>query len=81
MCVFRWSFLWFPVLNIYPQGTADRTVPYKYALRIQALVPSSELITIEDGGHDLTVSHPQEVVDALLHWFSASNQSKRTWFR
>jgi len=50
-------------------GTADRTVPYKYASRIQELVPNSTLLTIEDGGHDLTISHPSLVSEALIKFF------------
>jgi pimeloyl-ACP methyl ester carboxylesterase len=68
----------------YTQGTADKTVQYKYAARIQALIPGSELITIERGGHDLTVSHPQVVVSSVVRWFSDDRiavEPKRTsWF-
>lgn len=28
--------------------------------------PKSRLVTIEDGHHDLTVSHPEEVTDAIV---------------
>ncbi|KAF8432929.1 alpha/beta-hydrolase [Boletus edulis BED1] len=49
-------------------GTADKTVPYKYTSKIQALVPQAKLVTIVDGGHDITVTHADEVNTALLHF-------------
>ncbi|KAF9235559.1 Alpha/Beta hydrolase protein [Melanogaster broomeanus] len=51
-------------------GTADKTVPYKYASKIQALVPQAKLVTIEDGGQDITVTHAKKVNDALLLFLS-----------
>ena len=53
------------------QGTADKTVPYKYASKIQALVPQAKLVTIVDGGNDITVTHAKEVNAALLHFLSS----------
>ncbi|KAI5120314.1 hypothetical protein M0805_000374 [Coniferiporia weirii] len=47
-------------------GTDDMTVPYRYAAHIQELVPKSTLLTVEGGSHDLTVSHPDVVVDAVV---------------
>lgn len=52
------------------QGTADRTVPYKYASEIQDLVPQAELVTIMNGGHDITVTHAKGVNAALLRFLS-----------
>ncbi|KAK7696088.1 hypothetical protein QCA50_000731 [Cerrena zonata] len=52
-------------------GTKDSVVPYRYAARVQALIPQAELITIEGGKHDITLSHPEEVVD-YLHDFLVS---------
>jgi len=52
-------------------GTADNTVPYKYAARIQELLPQSELITVQGGGHDLTVSHPETIVSAFTRFFGS----------
>jgi len=49
-------------------GTNDRTVPYKYAAKIQSLLPEgsiSKLVTIENGGHDLTLTAPQPILDAF----------------
>jgi len=57
-------------------GTADKTVPYKYASKIQALVPQATLVTIPDAGHDITVTHAKEVNAALLNFLSASLVSK-----
>ena len=55
------------------QGTDDNSVPYRYAARIRELVPNSKLITIEGGHHDLTLSHPDDVCDALLQFFNLSD--------
>ncbi|EGN94947.1 hypothetical protein SERLA73DRAFT_187220 [Serpula lacrymans var. lacrymans S7.3] len=51
-------------------GTTDITVPYKYTSRIQSLVPDSELVTIEGGGHEITITHPSQVNAALLRFLS-----------
>ncbi|KAH7887293.1 Alpha/Beta hydrolase protein [Phlebopus sp. FC_14] len=55
-------------------GTADKTVPYKYASKMQALVPHAELVTIEEGGHDITVTRATEVNAALLQFLSRPPQ-------
>ncbi|KAI0254868.1 alpha/beta-hydrolase [Lactifluus subvellereus] len=52
-------------------GTADNTVPYKYATRVQKLLPQSELITIRGGRHDLTVSHPETIVSEFARFFDS----------
>lgn len=57
------------------QGTADRTVPYKYASKIQTLVPQANLVTIIDAGHDITVTHANEVNAALLRFLSGGLSS------
>ncbi|KAG0695983.1 Alpha/Beta hydrolase protein [Suillus ampliporus] len=51
-------------------GTADKTVPYKYASKIRNLVPHADLVTISDGGHDITETHASEVNAALLHFLA-----------
>ncbi|KAH0840377.1 Alpha/Beta hydrolase protein [Lanmaoa asiatica] len=51
-------------------GTADKTVPYKYAFKIQDLVPQAKLVTIAGGGHDIAVTHAKEVNAALLYFLS-----------
>lgn len=51
-------------------GTSDKTVPYKYASKIQILVPQANLATINDGGHDLIITHASEVNALLLHFFA-----------
>ncbi|KAL5527956.1 hypothetical protein ACEPAG_6757 [Sanghuangporus baumii] len=53
-------------------GTADNTVPYRYATKIQGLVPNSTLLTVQGGHHDLTVSHPDIVINALINFFRSS---------
>lgn len=52
------------------QGTADKTVPYEYTSKIQGLVRQAKLVTITGGGHDITVTHAEEVNAALLHFLS-----------
>jgi len=52
-------------------GTEDNTVPYKYAARIQKLLPQSELITIQGGGNDLTVSDPETIVSEFTRFFGS----------
>ncbi|KAF8653442.1 hypothetical protein AX16_003917 [Volvariella volvacea WC 439] len=54
-------------------GTKDRTVAYAYAPRILSLLPTdtrnrSRLVTVEDGRHDLTISHPELIVDSLVEF-------------
>ncbi|KAF7984731.1 hypothetical protein HWV62_11666 [Athelia sp. TMB] len=51
-------------------GTADRTVPYKHASTIQALIPNAQLVTVDGAGHDLTVTHSDLVANALLTFFA-----------
>ncbi|KAI0076964.1 alpha/beta-hydrolase [Panus rudis PR-1116 ss-1] len=54
-------------------GTNDTVVPYRYAARLQALIPQAELVTIEGGKHDITLSHPSEVVDTLTKFFKSGS--------
>ncbi|KAI0960594.1 hypothetical protein AcW1_005071 [Taiwanofungus camphoratus] len=50
-------------------GTADPVVPLPNAARVQALVPRAQLVTLPGAGHDVTVSHPEEVVRELVQFF------------
>ncbi|KAI0032039.1 alpha/beta-hydrolase [Vararia minispora EC-137] len=50
-------------------GTSDNTVPYKHAGTMHRIIPRSQLVTVEGGGHDLTISHPETVNKALLRLF------------
>ncbi|KII94579.1 hypothetical protein PLICRDRAFT_96811 [Plicaturopsis crispa FD-325 SS-3] len=50
-------------------GTEDNQVPYKYTAAIRALVPGAELVTVDGGPHDLTISHPDVVNKALVTFF------------
>ncbi|KAE9408220.1 alpha/beta-hydrolase [Gymnopus androsaceus JB14] len=52
-------------------GTNDNTVPYKYAAMIQNALPNgtiSEIVTIEGGNQDLTISHPDTIVNHIDRW-------------
>ncbi|KAF8916908.1 Alpha/Beta hydrolase protein [Mucidula mucida] len=56
-------------------GTKDTVVSFKYASQIAALLPPGaqhELVTVPDGGHDLTISHPALVLEALQKFLSQS---------
>ena len=48
------------------QGTADKTVPYKYASKIQALVPQAKLVTITDV-RMVTKGDPYNMTISSLH--------------
>ncbi|KJA29628.1 hypothetical protein HYPSUDRAFT_195996 [Hypholoma sublateritium FD-334 SS-4] len=59
-------------------GTKDVTVNPKYASQIYSLLPSAarvKLLKIEGGGHDLSISHSKEVVDALIDLLSGQAKS------
>lgn len=51
-------------------GTQDTVVPYRYAARVQALIPQARLVTLEGARHDLTVTRAPEIVDELVAFFS-----------
>lgn len=51
-------------------GTSDKIVSYKYASKIHILVPQADLITINDGGHDITSTHTSEVNASLLEFLA-----------
>jgi non-heme chloroperoxidase len=54
-----------PALAVH--GTADRILPFaSTAGRLPALVDDLTLIPVEDGPHDITWTHPDEVHEALL---------------
>lgn len=38
---------------------------------MQELLPRSELITVQGGGHDLAVSHPETIVSAFTRFFGS----------
>ena len=62
------------MLILNEQGTQDRTVNYKYANKILEILPAdtrrqSQLVTIDGGPHDLTISHSGAVVHHLLAFF------------
>ncbi|KAG8690906.1 hypothetical protein FRC11_008205 [Ceratobasidium sp. 423] len=52
-------------------GTKDVIVPYKYAGKIQKLIPHAELVTIDGAGHDLCASHYEEVSHNLIEFLRA----------
>lgn len=57
------------------QGTDDVIMPYSYAARVAALLSGPQVVTIEGAGHDLTQSHPEEVVKALSAFFGPDRQN------
>ena len=54
------------------KGTNDEDAPYKYAGVINNLVPRSKLITIEGGGHDLTLEQPEVINRELVNFFESN---------
>ena len=55
-------------------GTKDTTVLFKYAVQIAALLPPGarpELVIVPDGGHDLTISHPDLVLDHIQKFLNS----------
>ncbi|THG92954.1 hypothetical protein EW026_g8136 [Hermanssonia centrifuga] len=50
-------------------GTDDGVVPYRYAKRVQTLIPEAQLVTLQGAKHDLTVTHPEDVVNHLSAFF------------
>ena len=54
-------------------GTADAVVPYRTAKRVRDLVPAARLFTVEGGGHDITITHAEEVGRALVRFFEGGS--------
>ncbi|KAJ1304645.1 hypothetical protein OPQ81_005786 [Rhizoctonia solani] len=52
-------------------GTKDAIVPYKYAEKINDLIPHAELVSIDGAGHDLCATHYEEVSDNLIEFLRA----------
>ena len=50
------------------QGNEDMVVPYRYAASVQTLIPHAELVSIEGGPHDITITHPHAVAGALIEF-------------
>ncbi|HEV2662151.1 MAG TPA: alpha/beta hydrolase, partial [Ktedonobacteraceae bacterium] len=67
-----------PTLVIH--GTDDRRVPYETGRAIHQIIPHSQLLTIEGGGHMPAVRDPVLFNHALSH-FVGSPQKARTWTR
>ena len=67
-----------PTLVIH--GTDDRRVPYDEGLAIHQLIPHSQLLTIEGGGHMPAVRDPALFNRAISHFVGAP-QKTRMWTR
>ena len=46
-------------------GKVDGVVPYSASLNLKECIPHSELLTIEEGTHDITYRQPTEVGTAI----------------
>jgi len=61
------------VLIVY--GTADKTIPYRSTAKIISLIPRAQILTIDGGGHDLTLEEDDgksnQVAEALIGFFLA----------
>ena len=51
-------------------GTADAIVPIEASRQLVELLPNAELLELEGSGHVPTMTHPNDVVDAILGRFS-----------
>lgn len=49
-------------------GTADRMAPFKFSVTLAEQIPAAELVTIEGGGHMMTLEQPQTVAEAMTAW-------------
>jgi pimeloyl-ACP methyl ester carboxylesterase len=51
----------------------DNTIPYRSTAAIIELIPRAQVVTVNGGGHDLTLEEEdgkaQTVADALLNFF------------
>ncbi|KAH8828979.1 Alpha/Beta hydrolase protein [Flagelloscypha sp. PMI_526] len=57
---------------LFIHGTNDTTVDYKYAKMMQDLLPenaASELLTVENAGHELLSTHPRIILEAMDYFF------------
>ena len=52
------------------QGSRDKAIPKGFAQRASALIPQSEVITV-DSGHFIPLNNPEVVARELLRFFSA----------
>ncbi|EKM60147.1 uncharacterized protein PHACADRAFT_138571 [Phanerochaete carnosa HHB-10118-sp] len=52
-------------------GTRDSVVPYQYAARVRSLIgdESASMVTLDDAGHDLTVTRGDDIVQELVAFF------------
>jgi pimeloyl-ACP methyl ester carboxylesterase len=57
-----------PVLVI--GGTADKMTPYKYSIYLQQHIPGAALVTVEGGGHMMTLEQPEFVGEAVHEWLA-----------
>lgn len=48
-------------------------MPYRTAKRVRDLVPTARLLTVEGGGHDITITHAREVGEALVQFFESQS--------
>jgi pimeloyl-ACP methyl ester carboxylesterase len=61
--------LFFLFLKNRYQGTKDFTVPLRYAHQIDSTITDKaekKMVIVNGAGHDLTISHPKEVCEALV---------------
>lgn len=53
-------------------GTEDAVVPIKCGFQIKELIPHAEMVTVEGAGHELGVTHPQQVSRILLKFLETT---------
>ncbi|MBD3363545.1 alpha/beta fold hydrolase [Candidatus Dojkabacteria bacterium] len=55
-----------PVLIIW--GVKDQYVPLWMGEKLQNFIPNSTFITVDEGGHDLPIKHPELVSEIISNW-------------
>ena len=61
-----------PVLVIW--GKLDGVVPHFQSDQLIEAIPQAELVTIEEGTHDITYRHPSQVGEAIASFLSNLNK-------
>ena len=51
-------------------GKVDGVVPYSSSKNLKECIPHSELLTIEEGTHDITYRQPTEVGNSIVDFIS-----------
>ncbi|KAG8968333.1 hypothetical protein FRC03_007792 [Tulasnella sp. 419] len=50
-------------------GTNDQVVPYRHSVNLLKCIPKSRIVAVEGAGHEISLSHPDLVANALVEFF------------